>query len=84
MYPPKNKNLSFYLHLALFTCTKLIFSTLRSVGTPAHYLHTAYTKLHTTYTKYTLNYTPNYTQPALQKTCAMHTAPQSRHPLMSV
>ena len=39
MYPPKNKILPFYLHLALFTCTKLIISTLRSVGTPAHYLH---------------------------------------------
>ena len=39
MYPPKNKNLSFYLHLALFACTKLIISTLRSVGIPALYLH---------------------------------------------
>ena len=47
MYPPKNKILPFYLHLALFTCTKLIISTLRSVGTPALYLHTTYTKLHT-------------------------------------
>ena len=50
-YTPKNRNLPFYLHLALSTCTKLIISTLRSVGTPAHYLHTAYTKLHTAYTK---------------------------------
>ena len=39
MYPPKNKILPFYLHLALSTCTKLIISTLRSVGTPALYLH---------------------------------------------
>ena len=46
-YTPKNRNLPFYLHLALSTCTKLIISTLRSVGTPALYLHTTYTKLHT-------------------------------------
>ena len=39
MYPPKNQILPFYLHLALFACTKLIIRTLRSVGTPAHYLH---------------------------------------------
>ena len=47
MYPPKNQILPFCLHLALFVCTKLIISTLRSVGTPALYLHTTYTKLHT-------------------------------------
>lgn len=29
----------FCLHLALFTCTELIISTLRSVGTPALCLH---------------------------------------------
>ena len=69
-YTPKNRNLPFYLHLALFTCTKLIVSTLRSVGTPAHYLHTAYTK----YTLPTLNYTPNYTQPALKNLCHARSA----------
>ena len=72
-YTPKNKNLPFYLHLALSTCTKLIISTLRSVGTPAHYLHTTYTKLHTQ-----LHTT------CTTKTCAMHAASQSRHPLISV
>lgn len=48
---PKNQNLPFCLHLALFACTKLIISTLRSVGSPTHYLHSACTKLHTACTK---------------------------------
>ena len=46
-YTPKNRNLPFYLHLALFACTKLIISTLCSVGTPALCLHLIHTKLHT-------------------------------------
>ena len=86
-YTPKNRNLPFYLHLALSTCTKLIISTLRSVGTPAHYLHTTYTKLHTAYTKLHSAYTKLHTQlhtACTTKTCAMHAASQSRHPLISV
>ena len=70
-YTPKNKNLPFYLHLALFTCTKLIVSTLRSVGTPAHYLHTTYTKLHTAYTKL---HTQLHTTCTTKNLCHAHSA----------
>ncbi len=67
-YTPKNKNSPFYLHLALFTCTKLIISTLRSVGTPAHSLHTTCTKLHTKL------HTQLHTACTTKKLCHAHSA----------
>ena len=38
-------NCTICLHLALFACTALIFSLLRSVGSIIFHLHTAYTFL---------------------------------------